>query len=294
MNNILLKIYNRNGSVQHYYHYLLGFLMPLCINWDRIQDDTHGSNITVRSCALMDRLTLELNFENLNIIDYDPSLAIRDTLATVNYDRIIELEGYDFTTYYDAAEFLKFKEFVYKRLKIYDSIKPYGKIVLIDRLPPDPFYLSNNSEYVTASAGSDRRSIPNIMDIKKCIDSILGNTHVVTLENMTLSSQVEIFSSADIIIAQHGASMANLVWAKPGTIVIEIIPRQMAGLLSIFDFFGDLCRCLGLQHKIILQDDYHAAVDIDILSTELKTLALRIIKSRMKNWGSKVKTDAYS
>jgi hypothetical protein len=269
--------------------------MPLCINWDSIKNETHGSDITVRSCALMDRLTLEFNFENLNIIDDDPSFSeISNTLPTVNYDRIIELDGYDFTKYYDATEFLKFKEFVCKRLKIDDSIKPYSKIVLIDRLPPDPFYLSNKSEYRTASAGSDRRSIPNIMDIKKCADTILGTTQVVTLENMSLSSQVQIFNSADIIIAQHGASLANLIWAKPGTVVIEIVPKQMAGLLSIFDFFGDLCRCLGLQHKIILQDDYHAAVDIDALSKELKILALHIIKSRMKNWVSKAKTDAYS
>jgi hypothetical protein len=283
MNTVLLKIFNRNGSVQHYYHYLLGFLMPLCINWDRIQRENCNSTIMVRSCALMDKLTREFNFKNFNIVDYDPSFSdIINAQRIGNVDRVIELDGYDFPKYYDIAAFIKFKEFVYKHLEINTSGE-YSKVLLIDRLPPDPFYTSNNSEYKVASAGADRRSIPNIPDIKKCTDDILGATYVAALENMTLSSQIQLFSSADVIIAQHGASMANLIWAKPGTHVIEIIPKQMMGHIAIFDYFGELCNCLHLNRTVILQDHYHAAINIDEFSKELNKVALSYFKTMFKN-----------
>ena len=271
MDSVFLKIFNRNGSVQHYYHYLLGFLMPLCINWDRIQSENQDSNIIVRSCALMDRITNEFNFKNLSIVEYDPSWSdIYNAPPAFTYHRTIELDGYDFPKYYDIDAFKQFNDVVCARLDINNQHINYGNIVLIDRLPPDPFYTSDKSEYRAASAGTFRRSIPNIPEIKKCADGILGNTSIVALENLSLASQIQLFKSADIIIAQHGASLANLIWARPGTTVIEILPKQMAGLISVFDFFGDLCRFLDLKHKIILQDGYHAAVDIDLLSNELK------------------------
>ena len=255
--------------------------MPLCINWDRIQSENCNSTITVRSCALMDKITREFNFKNLNIVDYDPSFSdIINAQFIGDVDRVIELDGYDFPTYYDVAAFVKFKEFVYKHLEINTS-NEYSKVLLIDRLPPDPFYISNKSEYRAGSAGADRRSIPNIADIKKCTDAILGDTHVAALENMTLSSQIQFFNSADIIIAQHGASLANLIWAKPGTHVIEIIPKQMSGEISVFDYFGDLCNCLNLNRTVILQDHYHAAINIDEFYTELNDLELNYFKRKM-------------
>ncbi len=271
MSSIFLQIYNRNGSTQHYYHYLLGYLMPLCINWERVKTEHGNSIFNVRSCALMDRITKELNFNNLNIIDFDPSVIDSlDEYLKINYNNVIELNGYDFPTHYNTAMFSNFKNFVFERLSITKTAS--NKVLIIDRLPPDPFYLSDRSEYKNASAGTDRRSIPNMYAIKEAVETIFENVEFVTLEHMTLKQQVQLFNESKIIIAQHGASLANLIWANPDTTVIEIIPRPMLGLISVFDFFGDLCRVLNLTHQVVVQENYHSEIDVNYFMSELKKL----------------------
>ncbi|MDF2789076.1 MAG: capsular polysaccharide biosynthesis protein [Neobacillus sp.] len=47
----------------------------------------------------------------------------------------------------------------------------------------------------------------------------------VGLESLTLAEQVELFSSAEVIIAAHGAGLTNLTFSQSGTKVLEIFPR---------------------------------------------------------------------
>jgi capsular polysaccharide biosynthesis protein len=34
-----------------------------------------------------------------------------------------------------------------------------------------------------------------------------------------------VFSRADVVIAQHGAGLVNILFGKPGTLVLELCPR---------------------------------------------------------------------
>lgn len=50
----------------------------------------------------------------------------------------------------------------------------------------------------------------------------------VTLESMTVAQQIQLFSSAKVIVAPHGAGLTNLVFCHPGTKVIELFsPNYM-------------------------------------------------------------------
>lgn len=46
----------------------------------------------------------------------------------------------------------------------------------------------------------------------------------LALESLSVAEQVKHFSSADVIIAAHGASLTNLTFCTPGTKVLEIFP----------------------------------------------------------------------
>ena len=39
---------------------------------------------------------------------------------------------------------------------------------------------------------------------------------------MSFGDQVELFSSADMIVGPHGGGLTNMTWAPPGTPVVEI------------------------------------------------------------------------
>jgi len=66
-NNLHLSIANQGGSVQHYFHFLLGFLVPLVIRLENRPAAATASNIFIRSCGPMDRHLLSLNYSNLKI-----------------------------------------------------------------------------------------------------------------------------------------------------------------------------------------------------------------------------------
>jgi hypothetical protein len=49
---------------------------------------------------------------------------------------------------------------------------------------------------------------------------------VVTLEGRDYDAQRRLFHEADVIVAPHGAALTNLVWARAGTSVVELVPAR--------------------------------------------------------------------
>ena len=137
--SIFLSIKNRGGSTQHYYHYLLGYLVPLIIKL-KIDNDCKNQFFT-RSCAIMDRHTTSLNYKNLTLIflrkrerDTDPS----------NYDFYENLYGFDDPPVYNQKIFIQFREIIkniFKHELSFLDQKKQPKTILIKR-GIDPFYSS--------------------------------------------------------------------------------------------------------------------------------------------------------
>lgn len=72
----------------------------------------------------------------------------------------------------------------------------------------------------------------------------------ISLEGMSLDEQASIFASAEVIVAPHGAALANLVFAQEGVRVIEIMPRgydQMA-------WFYPLCCYLSADYRYMVAE----------------------------------------
>ncbi len=67
----------------------------------------------------------------------------------------------------------------------------------------------------------------------------------VTLSGMTIQAQAMLLRSAPLIVAVHGAALANLVFARPGTPAIEIAPP------GVYSFFKDIADALGLPHQVV-------------------------------------------
>jgi len=82
------------------------------------------------------------------------------------------------------------------------------------------------------------------------------------LEDLNLKDQIELFSVADIVVAQHGASLANLVWCKQSALVIEVIDPQVRP-----PYFEALAHRLSLNYISIPQANNHAEIDIDFVAS---------------------------
>ena len=64
----------------------------------------------------------------------------------------------------------------------------------------------------------------------------------VELESMPFLDQVRLFHQAEVIVAPHGAALANIVFSPPGTKVIELQPWKLQ------DLFFSLSRSAGLDY----------------------------------------------
>jgi capsular polysaccharide biosynthesis protein len=71
---------------------------------------------------------------------------------------------------------------------------------------------------------------------------------LVHLEDMGLRQQAQLFARAKVVVAPHGAALANLVFCKAGTTVVELFTR---GYLKCM--YGHLAVRLGLRYLPLVE-----------------------------------------
>lgn len=81
----------------------------------------------------------------------------------------------------------------------------------------------------------------------------LGLT-VVRPETFSFQEQAQLFANAELIVSEFGAVMANVVFCKPGTKIIEIIPEGQKDPWS-----AHMCGALDLEHVVL----FHPVDDAD-------------------------------
>jgi hypothetical protein len=97
---------------------------------------------------------------------------------------------------------------------------------LRDRLLGQPPALSHPGVYVTRGPGRNNRSVRNEHDV---VAMAVGHGLTpIDPARMTVAEQIEAFSTARLIVAPHGAALANLVFAGSGAAVIELFPAGYA------------------------------------------------------------------
>ena len=77
---------------------------------------------------------------------------------------------------------------------------------------------------------------------------------VINPQLYEIDEQIEIFSNAEKIIAPHGSNLANIIFCKPGTEIIEIAPSFNENEKILRDRYLNLCVINNLQHNKIISD----------------------------------------
>ena len=248
----LVLPWHARGSVEHYYHFLLGYLLPLARQRQR---DSHQHDrradppLLVRDCGPMNRILRE--FEGRWQLSVLPPGQHREDGARRNASYVV---GMDSWSRYEPDAIRASTQAVREALgmELLTSATPRGRTILvIERGTPDPFYGGTAAEVKTS--GVDRRSVPNLRDVAESLEEC-GEVTILQLEEMSLAEQVRAFEQADIIVAQHGAALANLVWCRPGTGVVEIDPTRGE------PYFSSLASSVGCHHRRVIQQTPHSPV----------------------------------
>lgn len=254
-----LSIQNKLGSVEHYYHFLLGFLLPL-VNYRYFERSDLGA-IYVRSCGIMDRHIASLRMPGITVLEREHHTELSSIKR--NDIKYVSIDGWDSPLYDFSRKILRASNKMFSLLGLcaeLDACKSddYLRLMIINRMPSDPFYRSERCE--VKNSGSGRRSLPNFDDLVGSLSNL--SPTVVSLEGLSLEEQIVLFKTHSLIIAQHGAALANIVFCHQGARVIEICPQEK---IDMFKRNGDFFRVLSYQMKCkfsrLVQEHSHAEVE---------------------------------
>lgn len=235
-----------SGSVQQYYHFLLGYLAPVILWLDR----SGATAITVRDCGPMNRWFDVLpDPVDVEIMQVGHFLHV----FSGELQPCVVLRGMDFPNEFSRRDLSRFRVRLMELLDVPEA-EPTA-ITLLDRRPADPFYFTAESEIDLA--GAERRSVPNL---GLWADDVRPQASVDFFDATDLSvrQQVERSARTRVLIGQHGAGLANMVFMRPGGTVIEIHPPLPAEAVHTFRLLAAAC---GHRYVTVPQEDVHAPID---------------------------------
>ena len=240
------------GSVEHFYHFLLGYFVPL-VRW---QERTGATEFSVRDCGPMNPW-FELLRPGTDVDFMTASWMLQRYLTRKQEYRVFH--QWDDPRRFHKRTLRRVADAVLSRIPSQESSGSTRNITVIERRASPDFYLTGSSD--AYASGSDWRSVPNIQDVADQLPEI-GQVRLVDTAAMSPLEQVQLLSQTDVLVGQHGAGLANMIWMKPGSIVIEIQPPLIAPIDRIF---SSLAGAMSLDHLIVPQPHDHSPMDFELV-----------------------------
>ena len=252
-NRLLHLSIQTSGSCEHYYHFLLGYLLPLAAFLAQ-RNLVSEQVIMLRSCGPLDRILREIEVPSLLLCERGTFRAIKDRIAYSSWGQTEEIKGFDIGTvpeelfHYEIDRIRVGIDFVRLRLaraialatsKVGAAWNERPRILLIERGEADPYYCSSLAEH--GNAASQRRSIANHGLLTETLTANHSGFKNMQFETTSLAEQIAWFGLADIVVAQYGAALANIVWMRPGSQVIEIAPNTKNVSKTVFKKLAQAC-----------------------------------------------------
>jgi hypothetical protein len=262
------------GRVEHFHHYVGAILLPVMELID--VGALAGSACVAPDCGPMN-VTLQAVADHFGLrLEFYPML-LGEALARSPQHRHFHLPPHDHTGDSDAImrphQIARMRRVAFAVAGIADGERPADwttpSVLLVNRAAPHPYYASDryrHSANPEGLAGSDRRVIPNVEELRAALGQH-AEVRLAHLEEMRLPDQIRAFNDATVIVAQHGAGLDGLYWSRPGGLVIEIIP--VGKLRGQYTVFGNLADRLGVRHYHVVQAEPRDPVDVALVARYL-------------------------
>lgn len=257
-----------DGSVQVFYHFLLGYFAPLTV-WLR---KTGTKKIAVRDCGPMNQW-FEFLEPEVSVQIVKPGVALH-TLAG-NRSRHHVLTGLDYPHNHKKSQ-------LSVAVEAMQSFIPKSEIrsipiLIIDRSTTDDFHSSSMSE--TEMSGAQRRSTPNLRDICEEI-LVQGSFAFADMATIAPELQVSLAQHSQVLVGQHGAGLTHMIWMQKGSTVIEIHPPLPEEAIDVFRL---LAKALGHNYIRIPQSHVHAKLDSSGLIEAFRSVGVTSLRSSNVN-----------
>jgi hypothetical protein len=244
----ILLVPQAHGNVESYFHFLLGYLAPSVVWMDR----TDHPSVTMRECGALDAW-LDLVCAHADVRLVSPGVMLRRVVGRLQPMSV--LRPLDNPMLFDPRAFEVFA----RRTRQWAGVEPPGAprgVLVIERREPAP--VGTDAVGRVRPTGAQRRSVPNLAEVASALEDV-GPVRVVDPAQMSPAEQIEAFSQAEVVVGQHGAGLANMVWTSPGARVVEIQPAIGE---SVRGLFSELASSMGRGYAVVRQEDLHAPVAV--------------------------------
>lgn len=266
---IYYKLSSLHGSIKHYFHFFYGVFVPIILEY--IEQSNKYKKLTFiigDDVGPMLRILLELPID-IKLKQYLPNygeLGVEEKYLQP-LDKNLNIKK-KWDKFIDANIYNIINKFMSNCIDRYDLIinkNDVYDVVVIERtvnksMETENFTQNKYTEIMKAS-GSERRSIINHKDFFNHVKKMYPNKKVinVSLEFMPIFSQYHLFNNATLVIAQHGASLAQIIFMKPNTYVIEIVSKTK----QKEKWFKPISNVCGVNHYEYLTEQEHVQIDVD-------------------------------
>ncbi|MEP0708728.1 glycosyltransferase 61 family protein [Parvibaculum sp.] len=217
------------GSVQHYWHFMFGYLLP-AMDYITTRDGADETYL-IESCGpVMDKLLVEA----LPALGADFRILDKAEIATAFAGcQRVDLDHWDHYTL-DPAKRDELRSRIDRVVPILRARMPNrcpcgvtetcrNRILLLDRSSMPDFYKPGGGTD-SPSYGSARRAIRNLAETRQRMRARGYPVIVYEPGRHELGCQIDVFSNARGVVGIRGAEFANMLWAPAGIPVYMLTP----------------------------------------------------------------------
>jgi len=128
--------------------------------------------------------------------------------------------------------------------------------------------------YVSRRSAAVRRLV-NEEDLRPLLEK--AGFDLVELDSRSWIDQVQMFTNAEVVLASHGAALANIAFCHPGTLIAEVTTRA-----GYRDFYRYLAASASLQYRV-LEGELRSSVNGSTLRA-VENEDMIVDASALKRW----------
>jgi hypothetical protein len=241
------------GSVEHFYHFVLQYLLPLFEK--ELTDGVAGKGYIVRDCGPMNVwFDFAFGSDAFSILSRE---KFREVPSRHLRDKHIQLETFAKQTglTVDATRFTEVLA-AFRQKFVPPNASPDTATVL-DRRPPSAFYIDGRAE--NSGGGSSRRSISNLDQLSQSISERMS-VNLVDLAEMSPAGQLEVVSRTGVLVGQHGAGLVHSLFMNDDATIVEMKLEESQ------DHFQKLNKGLGRRYRSFYLGEDHATLSPQLIS----------------------------
>jgi len=251
VDSVFLKHKNMKGSYtsiihihkNNFYHWLIESI-PRFYGISKINE--------IKINLIIPRKTPQWQYEILKIF-----LDKRFNLVYIKDNEVWELEKFYFSSFFhiDCSGYIPQKMLNFVKNKVFNYYN------IDNTIKNKRIFISRNKK------GS--RKLLNEDEVMSLLEKY--NFEKVHPEELPYKEQVELFSSASIIVAVSGAALSNLIFAENLKIVLFYNPKLIA------THFILMSKALGFTHKYIIGENINKNLDLRVNILELEKIIKELL-----------------